>query len=133
MNKIQTSITAATIATALSLPFAGAALADVTPALAEDQPMMLAASESDLEKSAERTASEAGEAVSDTWITTKVKSTLLAADSTPGMEIEVETNDGVVSLSGTVATEAQREMAIEKAKTIKGVKDVSADGLKAVD
>ena len=29
--------------------------------------------------------------------------------------------------------EAQREMAIDKAKTIEGVKDVSADGLKAVD
>ncbi|HAQ88319.1 MAG TPA: osmY, partial [Pseudomonas sp.] len=82
---------------------------------------------------AEHTADEAGEAMSDTWITTKVKSALLAGDSTPGVQIEVETNNGVVSLSGTVATEAQREMAIDKAKTIEGVKDVSADGLKAVD
>jgi hyperosmotically inducible periplasmic protein len=131
MNKIQTSITAATIATALSLPFAGAALADTTPALGDAQPMMLAAS--DLENSAKRTASEAGETASDTWITTKVKSTLLAEDATPGMKIEVETNDGVVSLSGTVASEAEREMAINKAKTIEGVKDVSADGLKTVD
>ena len=133
MNKIQTSITAATIATALSLPLAGAAFADVTPALSDDQPMMLAATDSDLENSAERTANEAGEVMSDTWITTKVKSALLAGDSTPGMKIEVETNDGVVSLSGTVASEAQREMAINKAKGIEGVKDVSADGLKAVD
>ncbi len=133
MNKIQTSITAATIATALSLPLAGAAFADVTPALNDAQPMMLAAADSDLENSAEHTANEAGEAMSDTWITTKVKSALLAGDSTPGMKIEVETNDGVVSLSGTVASEAQREMAIEKAKGIEGVKDVSADGLKAVD
>ncbi|MFI8742589.1 BON domain-containing protein [Stutzerimonas zhaodongensis] len=131
MNKIQTSITAATIATALSLPLAGAAFADTTPVFDEAQPMMLAAS--DTMDAAEHTADEAGEAMSDTWITTKVKSALLAGDSTPGMEIEVETNNGVVSLSGTVATEAQREMAIDKAKTIEGVKDVSADGLKAVD
>ncbi|OYW87245.1 MAG: hypothetical protein B7Z23_14040 [Pseudomonadales bacterium 32-61-5] len=76
---------------------------------------------------------EAGDAVSDTWITTKVKSTLLAEDATPGMDIEVETKDGVVSLSGTVATEAEREVAISKAKGIKGVREVSADGLKTVD
>ena len=39
----------------------------------------------------------------------------------------------MVSLSGTVATEAEREVAINKAKGIKGVRDVSADGLKAAD
>lgn len=126
MNKIQTSITAATIATALSLPLAGAVFADTTPSFDKAEPMMLAAT-------AEQNANEAGEAMSDTWITTKVKSALLAGDSTPGMEIGVETNNGVVSLSGTVATEAQREVAIDKAKTIEGVKSVAADGLKAVD
>jgi len=131
MNKIQTSITAATIATAMSLPLAGAAFADTAPVFGEPEPMMLAAS--DTMESAEHTADEAGEAMSDTWITTKVKSALLAGDSTPGMEIEVETNNGVVALSGTIATEAQREMAIEKARKIEGVKEVSADGLKTVD
>ena len=105
MNKIQTSITAATIATALSLPLAGAAFADTTSAFDDAQPMMLAAS--DTMDAAEHTADEAGEAMSDTWITTKVKSALLAGDSTPGMQVEVETNNGVVSLSGTVATEAR--------------------------
>jgi hyperosmotically inducible protein len=79
------------------------------------------------------TMDEAGDAVSDTWITTKVKSSLLAEDATPGMAIEVETKDGVVSLSGTVATEAEREMAVNKAKAVKGVRDVSADGLKTID
>ena len=69
----------------------------------------------------------------DAWITTKVKSTLLAEDATPGMDIEVETKDGVVSLSGTVATEAEKEAAIAKAKGIKGVRDVAADGLKTAE
>ncbi len=76
---------------------------------------------------------EAGDAVSDGWITTKVKSVLLVEDATPGMQIEVETKDGVVSLSGTVATEAEKEAAIAKAKGIKGVREVAADGLKAAD
>jgi len=74
-----------------------------------------------------------GDASNDTWITTKVKSTLLAEDATPGMDIEVETKDGVVSLSGTVATEAEKEAAIAKAKGIKGVRDVAADGLKTAE
>jgi len=49
------------------------------------------------------------------------------------MDIEVETKDGVVSLSGTVATEAEKEAAIAKAKGIKGVRDVAADGLKTAE
>lgn len=125
MKKATRSVSAIVIASALSLPMAGAALAD------ENQ-LMLADNDT-LEQNAEQTAHQAGEAVSDTWITTKVKSALLAGDATPGMDIEVETKDGVVSLSGTVATEAQREAAIDKAKTIEGVRDVAADGLKAVD
>ncbi|WP_313110731.1 BON domain-containing protein, partial [Stutzerimonas nitrititolerans] len=95
-----------------------------TSALATKDTVMLAAND---------TMDDAGEAASDTWITTKVKSSLLAEDATPGMDIEVETNNGVVSLSGTVATEAEREAAIAKAKQIKGVREVSADGLKAVE
>ncbi|MCQ4255676.1 BON domain-containing protein [Stutzerimonas stutzeri] len=121
--KTTQTLTAAAISAALSLPFAGAALADNTPAIDKTDTVMLAANTMD----------DAGDAVSDTWITTKVKSTLLAEDATPGMDIEVETKDGVVSLSGTVATEAEKEVAISKAKGIKGVRDVAADGLKAAE
>lgn len=124
MKTIQNSLTAAVIATAMTLPIAGVAFAEDASALATQDAVMLAAND---------TMDDAGEAASDTWITTKVKSTLLAEDATPGMDIEVETNNGVVSLSGTVATEAEREAAIAKAKQIKGVREVSADGLKAVD
>ena len=124
MNTFQKSITATAIAAALSLPLASAAFADVSPAAQNADALMLATNDR---------VEQAGDAVSDTWITTKVKSTLLAEDATPGMDIEVETKDGVVSLSGTVATEAEREVAINKAKGIKGVREVSADGLKAAD
>ena len=70
--------------------------------------------------------------VSDTWITTKVKSDLVTEKGIPGTDIKVETNKGVVSLSSMVpVTEAQKDVAVAIAKKIKGVKAVSADGLKA--
>lgn len=76
---------------------------------------------------------KAEQAVSDTWITSKVKSSFIVEQSLSGLDIEVETNQGVVALSGVVASEAERELAIAKAKEIEGVRDVSADGLKAAD
>ena len=45
----------------------------------------------------------------------------------------METTNGVVSLSGTVASDAERDLAISTAKGIKGVKEVAADGLKSAD
>ncbi|MCK1782977.1 MULTISPECIES: BON domain-containing protein [Pseudomonas] len=72
------------------------------------------------------------EATSDTWITTKVKADLVTEKGIPGTDIKVETNKGVVSLSSSVAvTEAQKTTAVNITKKIKGVKAVSADGLKA--
>ncbi|SDV05291.1 BON domain-containing protein [Pseudomonas mucidolens] len=75
---------------------------------------------------------KAKETTSDTWITTKVKADLVTEKGIPGTDIKVETNKGVVSLSSTTAvTESQKETAVAITKKIKGVKSVSADGLKA--
>ncbi|MFO2465524.1 BON domain-containing protein [Pseudomonas sp. 15FMM2] len=75
---------------------------------------------------------KAKETTSDTWITTKVKADLVTEKGIPGTDIKVETNKGVVSLSSSVAvTESQKETAVAITKKIKGVKAVSADGLKA--
>jgi hyperosmotically inducible protein len=75
---------------------------------------------------------EAKEAVSDTWITTKVKADLVTEKGVPGTDIEVETKKGVVSLSSKVTvTDSQKEMAVAIAKKVKGVKGVMADGLEA--
>ena len=82
---------------------------------------------------AANTMDKAEEAVSDTWITSKVKSAFLADDGLSALDIKVETNKGVVALSGMVKTEAERDLAVAKAKEIKGVQAVSADGLKAAD
>ena len=75
-------------------------------------------------------ASEVQDVVSDSWITSKVKSVFLSNVNISGLDIKVETVDGVVSLSGEVPTVPERDLAISKAEGIKGVKAVAADGLK---
>ena len=86
-----------------------------------------------MQLAAEGAVDQAQEAVSDTWITSKVKSSLLADSDVSGLDITVETNKGVVALSGVVTTDAERDKAVGIAKGIKGVKSVSADGLKSAD
>jgi hyperosmotically inducible periplasmic protein len=108
-------------ATALSLLLAGPVLAATNTAV---QPTMLAASE---------TMDTAEDAVTDTWITSKVKSTFLADSELSGIDIKVETNKGVVTLSGVVATEAEHDLAVAKAKEIKGVTAVAAEALKTAE
>ena len=113
------AITAAA-ATALTLTMASGAFAQSTQAT--QAPMTLAAGE----------VTEMKQDTSDTWITTKVKADLVTEKGIPGTDIKVETNKGVVSLSSTTAvTESQKDVAVAIAKKIKGVKAVSADGLKA--
>lgn len=73
---------------------------------------------------------ESAQPVDDTWITTKVKADLLTSSNVPGTEIKVETVNGVVTLSGTVSTQAEKDKALKTARGIKGVKSVEASGLK---
>jgi hyperosmotically inducible protein len=65
----------------------------------------------------------------DTWITTKVKSEFAANKSVKGTDISVSTSDGVVTLTGTVATAKEKSHAEKIAKGVKGVKSVEASGL----
>ncbi|WP_263264444.1 BON domain-containing protein [Pseudomonas sp. RIT-PI-S] len=111
---------AAAAASVMAMGLTTGAFAQTTQAT--QSPMMVATGE----------VTKAKEATSDTWITTKVKSDLVTEKGIPGTDIKVETNKGVVSLSSTVAvTEAQKHTAVAIAKKIKGVRAVSADGLKA--
>jgi|GEM_PF-169760 len=73
---------------------------------------------------------ESEEPVTDTWITTKVKADLLTSENVPGTEVKVETVNGVVSLSGNVATKAEHDRAIAVARGIKGVQRVDSSQLK---
>ena len=72
---------------------------------------------------------EAGDGIDDAWITSKVKTQLLADADVKGTQITVETKGNVVTLGGTAETAAARAKAIEIATATKGVSKVIADGL----
>lgn len=69
----------------------------------------------------------------DTWITTKVKSSLLADSDVAGLDINVETVNGVVTLTGQVDQQTQIAEATRIAREIEGVTDVRTDGLTTVN
>ena len=59
--------------------------------------------------------------VKDSYITTKVKAELAKDKGTNARDIHVTTKDGVVMLDGSVASDAEKELAEQDAKKIKGV------------
>ncbi len=76
-----------------------------------------------------KTMSETGEAIDDTWITTKVKSMLLAEEKVAGNRITVETKDNIVHLVGVVESNEERAVAIGIAEGTEGVSEVDANDL----
>jgi hyperosmotically inducible protein len=62
--------------------------------------------------------------INDAWITTKVKTDFINEDLLKGSNINVDTNNHIVTLKGTVASEAGRARALQIAKTTKGVSRV---------
>jgi hyperosmotically inducible protein len=68
--------------------------------------------------------SKTGEAITDTWITTKIKSDMVNEDALHDSDVSVHTNNHVVTLSGTVMSAAGLARAVEIAKTTKGVNRV---------
>lgn len=95
--KIKRSYVSALVAAASMAVVAGGALADEVKS---DQP------------------------VKDSYITTKVKAELAKDKGTKARDIHVTTKDGVVMLDGTVASSAEKELAEQDAKKVKGVVDV---------
>lgn len=116
----------------------------VTPTTGIDDPIQSKAAEAardakDASKDAARKAGEktdaakekSGEAidktqaaVSDAAITTAVKTKFLADTGVPGLRIDVDTTNGVVTLTGTVPSAAEKQKAISLAKDTDGVKSV---------
>ncbi len=79
----------------------------------------------DMPKENNATKESAGEYVTDSWITTKVKAALLEDKLVKATEVNVETYKGAVQLSGFVSSEAASNQAIVLAHGIKGVTSVS--------
>jgi osmotically-inducible protein OsmY len=66
----------------------------------------------------------AGQYIDDATITTKVKAALLDDSQLKATQVSVETDQGVVQLSGTVDTKTQESEAVNAANRVSGVKSV---------
>ncbi len=75
------------------------------------------------EKMGEQSA-QAGVAMDDTAITTKVKAAIFAEPGLKTLQISVDTVKGVVTLSGSVDSRSNSDRAKELAGAVAGVKDV---------
>ena len=74
---------------------------------------------------AKTAANRVGKEISDTWITTQVQAMYFLDREVKGMQIGVATNGGVVTLSGTVDSNAVRQKALTDARSVEGVKQVT--------
>jgi len=72
-----------------------------------------------------------GEKVDDATVTSKVKMQLMRNPATSALNTEVDTNDGVVTLTGKAKNRAEKELATEIAKKTKGV--VKVDNQMTID
>jgi len=67
--------------------------------------------------------------VADGWITTKVKLTFLYSTNVNRSNIDVNTQGGIVKLTGKLDSAAERTAAIALAANVRGVRSVDADSL----
>lgn len=78
------------------------------------------------EDATERATEKTARVASDSTITTKVKAGLVADPALKGMEISVDTEGGVVMLSGFVESKAEADKAMQVAKGVEGVSNVKS-------
>jgi hyperosmotically inducible protein len=78
-----------------------------------------------------KTVGHIGQALDDTTITTRVKTAMLNDPGVGGLRIDVDTVNGVVTLSGRVKSQAEKEQALALARMIGGVVEVK-DALQIV-
>jgi len=91
--------------------------------------LIVSAPTSEMKATVSKAAAATEKAMSDSWITTKVKSTLLYSSNVSGTDVHVTTSKGVVSLKGAVSSGAERALAIELAQNVLGVTSVDAKAL----
>jgi len=70
---------------------------------------------------ADAAAPTADNAVSDAGTTAEIKAKLLADTQVSGLRIDVDTKDSVVTLTGAVSTMAEKNKALELARSVSGV------------
>jgi hyperosmotically inducible protein len=67
----------------------------------------------------------AGDAVRDAALTAAVKTKLLADPKVSGLKIDVDTRNGVVTLTGTVRSQAEKDEAVRLARETDSVRNVT--------
>ena len=68
--------------------------------------------------------SKTGEVITDGWITSRVHSKFLGEDLLKDSDINVDTNNHIVTLRGTVMSPAAKARAVVEAKEVEGVHSV---------
>ena len=102
---------------------------DTTGVVAVSNQLVVSTVTPSLTDKAKNSTAQAGREISDSWITTKIKSTLLYSSNVKGSDVEVNTKGGVVTLSGKLGSGAERALAVELADNVRGVKAVNAKAL----
>jgi osmotically-inducible protein OsmY len=75
-------------------------------------------------EAAKKGVSRTGEAITDGWITSRIKTDFLNEDLLKNSDIDIDSRNSVVTLSGTVPSAAGRSRAVAIAKGTDGVKNV---------
>ena len=70
-------------------------------------------------------ANQAEQALENAAMTAKIKSKMALDDSVKALDINVDTANGMVTLTGTVHSEAERTRAVQLARETAGVKSVT--------
>lgn len=78
----------------------------------------------DAKEATKDAAANAGSAVTDAMITTKINAALVADDQLKAVKINVDTKDGKVVLTGVAPDAGSRDRATTMAKAVNGVVDV---------
>ncbi|MCI0618994.1 BON domain-containing protein [bacterium] len=79
------------------------------------------------EEKAKEGYSESKDALSNARITSEVKLKFAADDTVKALNIDVDTNEGVVTLNGTVNSKKELNQAVRLAKSVDGVKHVKSN------
>ena len=82
------------------------------------------------QREAKQSGRTVGTGLNDGWLWVKTKFDLAAADDLRDSTINVDVNNAVVTLSGSVASAAQKTKAEQVAKAVEGVKSVNSNQLK---
>ena len=91
--------------------------------------LVVHAATNDAPSATEKAANKAEAAVSDSWITTKVKSEILANSVSKAFKVSVKTKHGAVALKGKLPTQDAVDLVKMIAEKVKGVQSVDTSGL----